>query len=550
MALVGSGCYLTPAEAQEAQLQVGPLASAALLLIASLSIPVPAAARPTVPPNDGQTGELLYSSSPCRPPSLREDADAVDKLVLNAMLKQHMPGVSVLIRDHGTIRKLRSYGYADLESCVPATESTLFGIGSISKHFTAAGVLVLVKNGVISLDDPIVRYLPEGKGAWDGILVRNLLTHTSGIPDYCGDDHKFPSIALDRASSPDTSDLVKQIAKSKINFPPGTDWAYSNTGYLLLSILIERASHQAFAMFMRDHVFAPAGMTSTRYYSPVEVIPNRSTPYWVDSNAPFTGVPTSGKPLQSANQSSVQRVTHGPFISDQFSHWGDMGMLTTGSDLSRWFETLNSNRLLPANLRQKLWTATRLKDGAHVPYGFGLQLDQVGTSTEIDHSGSFRAGYTAMFYIIPDRQLEVAVISNYYGPSPGVYGLGDELVANFDPRFAGPPSWTRSNDPDPSLTSALLARVRGDKNHDPIGTTENYRRHTDVRILREFFSKSGRRLQFSRCFSVTGAPAGAFGSQVSRQCAWIVTGDVTDQPAGLLAWFTPDRKLAGTWLWY
>jgi CubicO group peptidase (beta-lactamase class C family) len=521
---------------------------AAFLLIALLS--ASSSAAPSAPrPLTDQTDEFFYSPSRCPPPALPKDADDVDKLVLQAMLKQHMPGVSIVIRDHGTTRKLRSYGYADLETCAPATDSTLFGIGSISKHFTAAGALMLVKSGVVSLDDPIVKYLPEGKGVWDGILVRNLLTHTSGIPDYCGDDRKFPSIALDRAASPETSALVKQIAEAPLNFPPGTDWAYSNTGFLLLSVLIERASGQPFASFMRDRVFAPAGMTSTRYYSPIEIIPGGATPYWVDSIAPYTGVPTSDKPLDAKDKLSRHRVTHGPFVSDQFSHWGDMGMLTTSGDLARWYETLESDRLLPEDLRQKLWTDTRLKDGAEVPYGFGLQLDQVGTRLEIDHSGSFRVGFTAMFYIIPDTQLGVAVMSNYYGPGPGVYGLGDKLVGNFDPWLAGPGAWKKSADPDPSLTAALLARMRGATSDDPIGTTENYIRHTNIKALREYFLKGQRGLQFSRCFNVAGTPGGAFGSRVSRQCAWIVTGGLPDEPAGLLAWFTPDQKLAGSFLW-
>jgi len=521
--------------------------SATLLLAALFAFPLSAA--PAQAPDDDRAAGFFYSPSRCEPPALPQDADDLDRLVVAAMLKQHMPGVSVVVRQHGKIRKLRSYGYADLETCAPANDATLFGIGSISKHFTAVGALVLVNNGNLSLDDPIVKYLPEGKGVWDGILVRHLLTHTSGIPDYAGDDHRFPSIALDRTSSPETSVLVKQVAQARLNFRPGSDWAYSNTGYLLLGVLIERASGQPFAAFMHDHVFAPSGMASTRYYSPVELIPDRATPYWFGSVAPYTGIPPSEKTRAPNGGLAVPRLSHGPFISDQFSHWGDMGILTTGADLGRWFETLEGDRLLPAGLRAKLWTATRLDDGAEVPYGFGLALDQVGPHLEIDHSGSFRVGYTAMFYMVPDTQLDVAVISNYYGPGPGVYGLGDGLVASADPAFPTPGSWTRSDDPDPRLTAALLARLRGDNGANAVPVTENYLRHTDLKSLQDSFSKPESGLQFSRCFKVTGSPPGAFGSPVSRQCVWIVTVDPQERPAVLLAWFTPDRKLAGTSLW-
>ncbi|HJU07995.1 MAG TPA: serine hydrolase domain-containing protein [Rhodanobacteraceae bacterium] len=186
-------------------------------------------------------------------------ADALDRLVVQTMRSSHIPGMSVAMLDHGHVVKLRGYGFADLESCVPATENTLFGIGSISKQMTAVGILTLVRDGKLSLDDPITKYLPEGKGAWDTVRVRHLLTHTSGIPDIYGDDAKFPSMHPDRTTSPGTPDLVKFFAKSKLNFAPGEDWAYSNTGYILLSVIAERVSGEPFPAFMRERVFVPLG---------------------------------------------------------------------------------------------------------------------------------------------------------------------------------------------------------------------------------------------------------------------------------------------------
>src|SRR5581483_128077 len=227
------------------------------------------------------------------------------------------------VLDHGHVVKLRGYGFADLESCVPATENTLFGIGSVSKQMTAVGILTLVRDGKLSLDDPITKYLPEGKGVWDAVHIRHLLTHTSGIPDIYGDDDKFPSMHPDRTASPSTPDLVKSFAIGKLNFAPGENWAYSNTGYVLLSMIAERVSGEPFPAFMHERVFAPLGMSSTRNYSPTELIPGRGTPYHIDDK----GV-----------------ATHGPFISDVFSHWGDTAFISTASDMSRWAQALGARQ--------------------------------------------------------------------------------------------------------------------------------------------------------------------------------------------------------------
>lgn len=132
--------------------------------------------------------------------SFPSSPDPIDRAVITVMQEKHIPGLSLAIVRNGHVDKRQSYGWADLESCVPATNTTRFGIGSVSKQFAAAGVLLLARGGRIALDDRITKYLPEGKGVWDSVTVRHLLTHTSGIRDYTRDDNKYEIMRLDRTT--------------------------------------------------------------------------------------------------------------------------------------------------------------------------------------------------------------------------------------------------------------------------------------------------------------------------------------------------------------
>ena len=363
-----------------------------------------------------QTPAAGSNSLPCGPIAQRA-GDDIDRIATRIVAQQHVPGLSLAVIRDGKVMKIASYGWSDLEHCVPATPDSLFGIGSISKQFTAAGVLLLAAQGKLSLDDPIVRSLPEGAARWQGIAIRHLLTHTSGIKDYCGDDNKYPSMTLDRAADTPTPELVANIAKAPLNFQAGDDWAYSNTGYLLLSVIVERVSGQPFPRFMREKVFAPAGMNATRYYSPSEVIPHRAIPYHVDDDG---------------------RPSHGPYISDQFSRWGDMGIISTPGDMAKWALAMNTDRPFPRSLWQTMETPVRLNHGASQPYGFGLQLQDFGGVRFVGHGGSFRVGYTALFMTFPARRIALITMSNFMGPGPLHESLAREIVPLLDPTITLP----------------------------------------------------------------------------------------------------------------
>jgi CubicO group peptidase (beta-lactamase class C family) len=459
---------------------------------------------------------------------LTPNADSIDRVVIKAMREKHIPGLSLAIVRNGHADKLQSYGWADLESCIPATNATRFGIGSISKQFTAAGALLLVRNKRISLDDSITKYFPEGNGLWDQITVRHLLTNTSGIKDYADDDNKYECMRLDRTSAPPTAKLVRQIAAAPLNFRAGDDWAYSNTGYLLLSMLIERVSGQSFPDYMHSRVFVPLGMTNSRFYSPSELIPKRGSPYHVAVDG---------------------TVTHGDYIADQFSRWGDMGMLSTGPDMMRWAAAMDRSKFLTKEEWKQMCTPVRLNDGSAYPYGFGLGLGEVRGQLLISHGGTFRVGYSAYFLRVPARGVTLVILSNHFGDgfppktiSHDVIGAMNRVMAS----FPGPPT---KPDPDPKRTEALFQLLRGgNEATGAISTTAAFRRLVGAGI--RGFAKANpnfRGLLFLECKRPSDAPPAALGSDVNEECSYRLDGVPGSKV--MTFWLTPRNELAGYSSW-
>ena len=198
--------------------------------------------------------------------------DSVNRFLTTEMKRQHIPGLSVAILRGDQVLLSRGYGYANLELRVPASDSSIYQSGSLGKQFTAAAVTMLAETGRLSLDDSIVKWLPEGRGVWDGIRVRHLLTHTSGIAEYT--DSTF-----DYRKDYTEDQLVRFAASRPLDFPPGERWSYSNTGYAVLGVLVHRVTGRFYGEVLHDLIFAPAGMRTTRIISESDIVPNRSAGY-------------------------------------------------------------------------------------------------------------------------------------------------------------------------------------------------------------------------------------------------------------------------------
>ncbi|HZA98455.1 MAG TPA: serine hydrolase domain-containing protein, partial [Gemmatimonadales bacterium] len=198
---------------------------------------------------------LLVCAAPSVPPSISAQVplDSVVRYVTAEMQRQKIPGLSVAIVRGDSILLARGFGFANLEHRVPASDSTVYQSGSLGKQFTATAVGMLAQQGRLSVEERITRWFPEGRGTWDSVTVRHLLTHTSGVPDYTDS-------MIDLRKDYTEEQLVRFAAKQPLDFPAGTSWSYSNTGYLLLGVIVHRVTGRFYGDVLQELLFKPLGM--------------------------------------------------------------------------------------------------------------------------------------------------------------------------------------------------------------------------------------------------------------------------------------------------
>src|SRR5438876_174337 len=215
--------------------------------------------------------------------AVQTDTAAISRYIEAEVARQHIPGLSVAVLRGDRVVLSRGYGFANVELDVPASDSTVYQSGSMGKQFTAALVEMLVDSHLVRLDDSIVRWFPEGAGVWQGITVRHLLTHTSGVAEYTDSTFNYRKDYTE-------DELVKFAAARPLDFRPGERWSYSNTGYLLLGALIHRVTGRFYGDLLRDSVFGPLGMRDSRVISEADIVPHRAAGYRLPQGAIAYGV--------------------------------------------------------------------------------------------------------------------------------------------------------------------------------------------------------------------------------------------------------------------
>jgi CubicO group peptidase (beta-lactamase class C family) len=288
----------------------------------------------------------------------------------------------VLVARKAAILLNRGYGFADLEWKVPNSPITKFRLGSITKQFTAACILLLEQRGQLKLDDPVKKYVTGAPAAWGKVTVFNLLTHTSGIPSFTG----FPDYAS-TATTPEK--LVARFRDKPLEFQPGEKWNYSNSGYALLGYLIEKISQQSYSQFVRENIFSPLGMKDSGYDSNSAVILHRASGYTPSDK----GIVNTG-------------------YIDMTIPFSAGGLYSTTEDLLRWEQGLMGGKLLSAASLQKMTTPFKSD------YAFGLAVRTVNGHKLIEHGGGIEAFNTELAYY-PVEKLTVIVLANLNGQAPG-----------------------------------------------------------------------------------------------------------------------------------
>lgn len=316
-------------------------------------------------------------------------ADKVDEYLKAEMLKQHIPGVSLAVVKDGKIIKAEGYGLANVELNVPARPETVFKIGSVSKQFISAGILLLIQEGKISLDDSISKFLDGTPDTWKSITVRHLLTHTSGIV------REAPG--FDPLKIQSDADVIKTAYPLPLRFAPGEKWEYCNVGYFSLAEIIRKVTGKPWGDYLRDALFKPLEMNSTRTTTMTDLVQDRANGYgWRE-----------GKYLNAAIYLALR--PSGAFLSSVL-------------DLAKWDAALYTDRLLKQLSREQMWAEVKLNDGSTYPYGFGWELDKIG-GHKLKHHGGTLPGFRAEIARFTDDRLTVIVLTNSDNADPGRIAL-------------------------------------------------------------------------------------------------------------------------------
>jgi len=329
--------------------------------------------------------------------------DPVNAFVRAEMQNQHIPGLTLLVSKNGRPIRTEGYGLSNLELHVPAKPDTIFESGSVGKQFTATAIMLLVEEEKVRLDDPITRYFPQAPATWSQVTVRELLSHTAGFTDYPAD--------FDEQKNYTETELLQLVEALPLAYPPGTNWSYSNLGYLTLGILIHKVTGQFYGDFLQERIFRPLGMSTARIINEADIIPNRSAGYRLVKG-------------EWKNQE---------WVSPSLNTTADGSLYFSILDLAKWDAALYTDRLLKQASLTQMWTVAPLRDGKENAghYGYGWFIGFQDGHRVIEHEGSWQ-GFETQISRYLDDQLTVVVLTNLGASKPDqiAHGVGRLYLQN------------------------------------------------------------------------------------------------------------------------
>jgi D-alanyl-D-alanine carboxypeptidase len=354
-------------EGYERMKKIAGLPGAAILLLFLL---IQANARPAA----AQTVDSIG-------PALRSRIDAIATEVLR---KTGVPSASVAVVQRGDIVYTHAYGLARTEPARPATTQMRYAIGSISKQFTAAAILLLQQQGKLSLDDPVSKYIPH-LTCGDQVTIRELLSHTSGYQDYWPEDYVMPPML-----QPETPrQILDTWARRPLDFQPGTQWQYSNTNFVIAGMIAEKVSGEPLMDFLSRRVFTPLGMKSVRDFDNKGLAKSDATGYYRHALGPLLPAPDVGRGWASAA----------------------FELAMNAHDLALWDVSLLGQKVLSPDSYTQMFTDVKLKNGNPTHYGLGVQVIQRDGHRVIEHSGEV-SGFVSDNEVLIDDGIAVAVLTN------------------------------------------------------------------------------------------------------------------------------------------
>jgi CubicO group peptidase (beta-lactamase class C family) len=308
----------------------------------------------------------------------------IDKLAASSLAKSGVPSASVAVVKDGQVVYLKAYGDARLDPKTAAAPEMRYSIGSISKQFTAAAILLLQEQGKLSLDDKVSKFIPDLTRASE-VTIRQLLSHTSGYQDYWPQDYVMPMML-----QPVTAQkIMDQWARKPLDFEPGSKWQYSNTNYVIAGVIIERASGKALLEFMQEKIFTPLAMKSVASMDVTKATESDPVGYLRYALGPLRVAPKEGKGWLFAA--------------------GELAM--TAEDLAKWDIAIMDQKVLrPASFRE-LEREVQLSNGMGTRYGLGVTLAMEGGHRAVSHGGEV-SGFTAENVVFPDERVAVVALTN------------------------------------------------------------------------------------------------------------------------------------------
>src|SRR3984893_14112211 len=366
-------------------------------------------------PVTGETKQVSAASQPS--PDLARMEDVVQSYVSQ---KKFMG--CVLVARGSNVFLDQGYGFANLQWAIPHSPSEKFRLGWITKQFTAASILLLLERGKLKVTDPVKQYMHDAPAAWDKITIFNLLTHTSGIPNFTS----FPDYEPQEPFATTPEKLVARFRDKPLDFQPGEKMSYSNSGYVLLGYLIEKISGESYEKFVLENIFTPLGMKDSGYDSNSAIIPHRAAGY----------VPGPTGPTNAGFIHMTVPLSAGALYS-------------TTEDLLRWEQGLFEKKLLSPSSLQEMTTSFKND------YAFGLQVHTVNGRKVIDHGGGIEGFNTTLAYY-PDDRLTVIVLGNLNGSAP--QEIASKLAAVAHGEKVVMPSERKEVPVDPKLFKGYVGR--------------------------------------------------------------------------------------------
>ena len=333
------------------------------------------------------------------------------------MRSHRIPGICLGVVRDGRLIKATGYGFANVELQVPVSASSVFQSGSVAKQFTAVAIMMLVNEGKLGLDDPLTKYYPQARTSAAGaVTVRQLLTHTSGLPDIFGetDEDSYTKGILDFRRDYTEDELLEKYLALGLDFAPGERWNYSNTGYEILGFLIHRVTGEFYGDFLRRRIFDPLSMTATRIISEEDIVPNRVSGYRIVDGT----------------------LKNQEWIAPSLNTTADGGLYTNLIDLAKWDAALYGVKLLPRSSLELLWTPVRLNSGEAHAYGFGWEITAVNGHPLYYHTGSNQGFWISISRYVADR-LTVIVLTNLDETHSSTLDIAQAVAALYVPILEG-----------------------------------------------------------------------------------------------------------------